>query len=255
VTINNQTLEITTATASEPLCGVAGTPTFNLPVGIYSVIAVCGSDSLSYDITIVKDNCTALEIDFANPPPGDYLPLTPGSFWEYSDASSPFTKQKITVDGEDVLDGRSYKRLVSDLGDTMFYRTEGNKYFQFVVLNFGGFVNNPPSAEIIILQDDLAANESRETPPFEVDYSGLPLTVKLRSTITRRDYSDNFNGVAYNNLIEVVTELYISFDGGATFEPSGSSYVTIFSKGVGIVYYQDLNRNIEWNISQYNIVP
>ena len=81
------------------------------------------------------------------------------------------------------------------------------------------------------------------------------MKVKLVSTILRRDYSDNIAGVAYNDLIEVQTEIFFSSDGGATYQSSGSSYVTVFAKDIGIVYYDDIDRGIQWGAYASSVNP
>ena len=108
---------------------------------------------------------------------------------------------------------------------------------------------------MVILHDDYQVNQSWETPPIDIILSGIGVKVKLVSTITRRDYSDNIAGVNYDNLIEVQTEIFFSSDGGLSYQSSGSSYITVFSKDIGIVYYYDLDRAIEWGALASYIVP
>jgi hypothetical protein len=156
---------------------------------------------------------------------------------------------------DDVRDGRQYSRVITSLGDTFFFRKDQHDYYQYVTLDFQHSVDNPPSIEVVILHDNYEAGESWETPGEDIVLSGIGVKVKLVSTISRRDYSDTFNGVDYSDLIEVETEILFSADGGITYQPSGSSYTMVFAKGIGIVYYYDLDRDIEWGLKDYTINP
>ena len=254
VKVSTQTGFISDATPTEPDCGAQGAATFTLPQGLYTVTAICGTDTLSYDVNLTT-SCVKLLVDFVHPPViEDYLPLTVGSYWDYSDLSNSFVTQRTTAVADTVLDGRLYTMLSNTLPDTFYYRKEDHIYYQFVTLDFNDFVQNPPSFEMVILHDDYQVNQSWETPPIDIVLSGVGLKVKLVSTILRKDYSENINGVDYNDLIEVQTEILFSTDGGASYVPSGSSYITTFAKGKGIVYYYDLDRAIEWGAYATSIV-
>ena len=256
IKVSDQIGFISDATPFEPECGTQGTATFTLPQGIYTVTAICGADTLMYDVNLVT-SCTKLLIDFVNPPvQEDYLPITVGSYWEYEDLdpSSPLSHRTTAV-GDTILDQRLYTMFTSNLPDTFYYRKDQNVYYQYVTLDFNGFVQNPPSLEVVILHDDYQTNQTWETPPVDIVLSGVGLKAKLVSTITQRDFAANIAGVNYDDLIEVTTEIFFSTDGGASYTSSGSAYVTVFAKGVGIVYYYDLDRAREWGATGSSIVP
>lgn len=256
IKVSTQIGFISDATAFEPECGTQGTATFTLPQGIYTVTAICGTDTLMYDVNLVT-SCTKLLVDFAQPPVfEDYLPITAGSYWDYEDLdpNSPLSHRTTAV-GDTSIDGRLYTMFTSNLPDTFYYRKDQNVYYQYVTLDFNGFVQNPPSLEVAILHSDYQANQAWETPPVDIVLSGVGLKTKLVSTITQRDFAANIAGVNYNDLIEVTTEIFFSTDGGATYTSSGSAYVIVFAKGVGIVYYYDLDRAIEWGAYGSSVIP
>ena len=116
-------------------------------------------------------------------------------------------------------------------------------------------MQNPPSFEMVILHDDYQVNQQWETPPVDIILSGIGVKVKLVSTVLRRDFSENIAGVNYNDLIEVQTEIFFSSDGGGSYQSSGSSYVTVFAKDIGIVYYYDIDRAIEWGAYSTAVNP
>lgn len=249
--------EITQAMPSEPACAATGALNFTLPVGYHTVAAYCGTDSIRYGVTIEEDACLTLEVDFASPPVStEYLPLGEDNFWEYSDFFDPSFTHRVDVDGsESDLDGRTYVRLVSTLGDTSYYRKEGTGYYQYREMNFQGLVNDPPYLDVPVLFEDYLQNQSWETVPVEVRISGTRVFIKLTSHIRRRDYQDNINGTDYPDLIEVETELWFAPVIGGPYTSTGNYYRTVFAKGVGIVQYIDLERAVEWGITDYNVVP
>jgi hypothetical protein len=163
--------------------------------------------------------------------------------------------QRTTATGDTVIDGRLYTVFISTLPDTFYYRKDQHVYFEYRTLDFQQYVDNPPSFEMVILHDDYQVNQTWETPPVDIVLSGIAVKVKLVSTILRRDYSDVFNGTQYNDLIEVQTEIFFSSDGGNSYQSSGSSYITVFAKDKGILYYFDLDRTIEWGIYNLSINP
>jgi hypothetical protein len=256
VKVASQTGFISDAMFSEPACGAQGAATFTLPQGAQTVIAICGTDTLQYNVNLTAA-CVKLEVDFTHPPTvEDFLPLTIGSTWDFKDlAPGASTSHRRSAVSDTVLDGRLYTMVTSNLPDTSYYRKEDHVYYEYVTLDFNDFVQNPPSFEMVILHDDYQVNESWETQPVDIVLSGIGVKVKLVSTILRRDYSDNIAGVDYNDLIEVQTEIFFSSDGGATYQSSGSSYITVFAKNIGIVYYYDLDRGIDWGAYATSVVP
>jgi hypothetical protein len=256
VKVESQTGFISDAIPAEPECGAQGAATFTLPQGVHTVIAICGTDTIQYSVNLASA-CVKLEVDFTNPPTTDnFLPLTIGSTWDFKDlAPGASTSQRRTVIADTALDGRPYKMVTSNLPDTFYYRKEDHVYYEYVTLDFNDFVQNPPSFEMVILHDDYQVNQSWETEPVDIVLSGIGVKVKLVSTILRRDYSDNIAGVDYNDLIEVQTEIFFSSDGGATYQSSGSSYITVFAKGIGIVYYYDPDRGTDWGAYATAVIP
>lgn len=255
VKVGGLTGRITDALSVEPTCDATGAATFTLPKADYTVEAICGTDTIRYDVSL-SENCNTLEINFQDPPAiDDYLPLGLSSYWNYSDLANANVTQRITAMADnEVFDGRNYTRLESSLGDNFYFRKDLRVYYEYRTLDFQGAVDNPPSIEMVMLHEDYDAGQSWETPGVNIILSGVGVKIKLVSTIARRDYEDTFNGVNYTNLIEVDTEILFSSD-GVNYQPSGNSYSIVFAKGIGIVYYFDLNRNTEWGIRDYFLNP
>ena len=256
VSVGGQTGSILSASAEEPVCGGADNTTFDLPAGSYTLSAVCGNDSVSYNVTIVANTCSTLQIEMTVPPlPGDWLPLNLGSYWNYQDIENPANNNRVTADNTVEVDSRVYTKFSTSTGDSMLYRKDGSTYYQYKTLNFQSNISDPPTIEMEILHDDYPVGQSWSTPAVPLTITGITIQVKLVSAITTRDFTEDFFGVSYANLIEVKTTLLISLDGGTTFQDSGTSYSTIYAKGIGIIYYNDLNQNIQWGLKDYQLAP
>jgi hypothetical protein len=255
IRIDNQTAQLTDALATEPECGASGTAVFSLTGGTYTLEAICNTDTLRYEVQIAE-GCTVLQVDFLNPPElNDYLPLTIGSSWDYRDIDEAAITQTITAEGQEEIDQRMYTKFVSTTGEIFHYRKEQNVYFQNVKLDFEGAAPDAPTIEMVILYDNLDEGQSWETPGENITISGVPVKVKLISTITRKGFQQSYNGVPYSDLIEVNTEMFFSADGGNSYQSSNSAYNTVFAKGKGIVYYYDIERDTEWVASNITINP
>jgi hypothetical protein len=252
ITVNRQTASITQATASQPVCGGSGNANFVLPVGNYTLKAKCGTDSVFYAVTITEGTCSQVEIDFANAQPiDDYLPLTSNSNWTYRDVVDNSSKATITSTVIVDINGTQYTRFVSDLGDTTFYRKVGNTYYQYAQLNLQGLAPDPPAFEYIILKDNEPTGTKWESTQVPIVLSGISLQAKLELEITDRDFNATIGGNDYENLIEVRTTLMV-LDPFAGWTPLGEAF-TIFSKGVGIVYYDDAVRGTSWELESHQL--
>jgi hypothetical protein len=256
VTVMDQTGQITDAFTAQPDCGAPGTAVFTLPAGIYTVTATCSGTSVDYEVTIDRE-CVFLEADLQNPDlSGDYLPLTLGASWSYNDLLGTAAEQTITSEEEGiVIDERGpYSKLTSDNGAEYLYRKDGHKYYQYLTMGFQGAVTNPPSIEVLILQDDLAEGSHWETPFEDLNWSGIDLKGKLVFTISKKDFSSNINGVDYSDLIEVTAELFLSPDGVSNVTSVGA-FKRVFAKGIGIIQYDDLNQATTWGITNVVLNP
>jgi len=252
IRVGGQTGTISQALTAEPQCGADGTAVFILVAGNYTVEAICGTDTSRVEVT-VGNNCTVLEIDLQNPPLlDDYFPLLQGSSWNYADLENSANTHTVTIEGNELVEDKMYTKFVSTLGDVFHYFKKEDTVFQLRKLDFQGAVSNPPTIEMVILLPGAAAGQSWETGPMNLMLAGMPVVVNLVSTIDQRDFSIKVNDREYHDCISVETQIMFSSDGGATFQP-GSVYYTIFSKGNGIIYYYDLNRNVEWGASGVSI--
>lgn len=185
----------------------------------------------------------------------DYLPLGITSYWNYGNLNDVNETQTFTADGEVDFNGNNYTRLTGTRGYFYYFRKIPPLYYQYRELSFQGFLSNPPTVEIVILKDNLLKGQTWESKAFDAEVEGFAIKIKLVSTIFDRDYSALINGVQYNNLIKVNTEVFFSLDDGYSYATSGSAYNTVFAKGKGIVNYNDMDIKIEWGIRDIFLSP
>ncbi|MBL7699231.1 MAG: hypothetical protein JNK79_13790 [Chitinophagaceae bacterium] len=256
VLVNGQKGFITEETPEEPECGDPRTATFTLPQGVYTVQAICGSDTVSYTVTL-NSSCVKFKVAFDEEITGDYLPLTIGSTWKYVDLGNPTYSHTVTAGDFVDIDGRQYWPQGSDnLEDTFYYRKNGHEYYEWLTIDYNGSVANPPSVELIILHDDFSEGQSWQSPDiFLGELSGIPnVYAKLESTIVLKG-AITVNGVEYPDAIQVETKLLFSLDGGTSYVDTGSSFTRVFAKGKGIVSYLDVDAGILYAATEINIVP
>lgn len=260
VRIGNEVKQISAVSASEPVCGSDLAATFTLPVGVYTVVAKCGDDSASVQIQILANNCTMLEVSFNAPEEleGDYLPLKQRWVYRNVNSANPTDTTEVTSTGETVINGKTYTNFVNkSTGDTSYYRKAGGIYYEAIGSALG-FDIDPPYAELVMLREDAAEGDSWLSDEYTVTFAagvGGTFPAKLGRTVTKHSFSAEINGKVYHNLIEVETRLWVKGPGSSNFEDSGSYYHTIFAKGIGIVYFEDLQESKAWGILHYNVVP
>lgn len=250
IRVNDISEFITVATSSQPACGAEGTAVFTLDRGTYLVQAICGNDTLNYQAN-ADGECNYLEIALNE----DYLPLGKTSYWEYSDVNNQSVSQVFTAESDVVFNGVTYTRVSSTRGNDYYFRKQPHIYYQYRELSFQDFVSNAPMVELVILKDDLPTGGKWETPPLDVSISGVVQKIKMVSRIIDRDYSAIINGIEYQQLIKVNTELFFSPDNGNSYATSGSAYNTVFARGKGIVNYNDMDVAIEWGVNKIFLSP
>lgn len=261
VKVGNEVKQITTVSATEPACGSEAATTFTLAPGLYTVVAKCGDDSASIQIQIVPNQCIRLEVSFNAPEEleGDYLPLL--ERWVYRDLNSSDANDTVEVlsAGETVINGQTYTNFVNEgTGDTSYYRKADGVYYETIGSSMN-FEIEPLYTEAVILREDAAEGDSWVSNEYTVTFSaGISgsFPAKLKRTVSERGFAAEINGKLYYNLIEVVTGLLIKRPGETEFDDEPvSTYRTIFAKGIGIVYFEDLRDAKAWGIVDYTVVP
>lgn len=250
VAVGDTMATITTALTAAPQCGVSGAATLTLRAGSYDLKAVCGSDTVMYSVTVTPGTCTVQEVSFG---PKDYFPL--GNSWIYGNTDD-YVNDVLTISSsaDTTINGKIYTIFInSRSGETSYYRKENGIYYQYLISVSGNDLTTP--VELKILREDSMYWESE---PYEMDLSSSGIsfkwTVKLKSRISQANFSEIINGKSYHNLIEVETDLY-PMDSSGEYPAATSTTYTIFSKGIGIVSYEDISGSTDWGLNSYDVIP
>ncbi|HTE09954.1 MAG TPA: hypothetical protein VK645_03275 [Chitinophagaceae bacterium] len=244
VSVSNKTGQITQFVTTEPgTCNQAGAFSVKLPVGTYPWVAKCSSDSVTGTVTVTKDGCTKQEVNFAAVPTGDYFPMTTNSNWSYLfEASTPDDTLYILSTGvtKPYAPG-TFNLFTNDYGtgkDSSYYRKTSGSYYEYYPAEVNTFgLDAPLAVEHIFLKDNVAQGAT-----WESSYSGLfqtvPVTAKIRDTLSQKITSYSVSGKTYSDVLEVHSGYFVIFPA-----PVGTQQAFIvkqwFAKGVGLIkYYQ-----------------
>jgi len=156
----------------------------------------------------------------------DYFPLNENTDWEYlhqyfaTDDNKSFLwadTVKLTIKGDTVLDGITYKKVVDDLSAiNKALRKEGNKYYGRNHELYAGFTN-----EYLFLDEDATLNTT-----WTHDKGNGNRTVY---TVEAVNSSRTYNGTTYPDVMELKVEYFIGDD---------LHYKTqhYYARGVGEIY-------------------
>ena len=152
----------------------------------------------------------------------DYLPLTVGTNWTYTSSGNIY---KLTVTNKDTVAlGRTYKVLSSSDGGPNQYQTKaGNDYFRFAT--FQGFI--PNGVEELYLKEDQNVNSTWQFS-VPITFSGVPINVTAKYTITEKGITKIVQGKTYNDVFHIrqdFSSLIGNHGGGDHF----------YAKGVGLI--------------------
>ena len=156
----------------------------------------------------------------------DYFPLDENTGWEYTyqyfatDDNATFLwadTVKLTIKGDTLLDGITYKKVVDDLGTIKkALRKEGNKYYGRNHELYLGFTN-----EYLFLDEDASLNST-----WTHDKGDGARTVY---TVDAVNSSRTYNGITYTDVMELKVEYY----SGDDFHYTTRHY---YARGVGEIY-------------------
>jgi hypothetical protein len=188
-----------------------------------------------------------------NGPPaleGDWFPLQ--DRWTYGDPSIADTLA-IKSSGTTILDGKSYTIFKNDVTlEQRFYRKSGSKYYEYVTYFKDAPLVEP--VELLFLQDDVAPGIVWQSDAGHPIIRGFAVDARIKSRIMNKGHKRSFNGKTYYDLIEVQSELLIKGDNGG-YTPFGPPVITVFAKGIGVVYYQDEIFEKTRSIISYSVTP
>ncbi len=146
-----------------------------------------------------------------NPSVGDtYMSLSAGNSWnyEFKDNITPANSSLYTITSttrDTAVNAKTYHVFSNSNGANEYYNITGNDYFSFQSLPaaLGG-----TKVDNLYLKDNAAVN-STWVQNFSITYSGVPVTVVVTNKIQEKGISKTVNGVAYTDVIHVITTLSV----------------------------------------------
>ena len=205
--------------------------------------AAAGSTNIPVDITT---SACSFTVDVSSQ--FDYFPRTANSNWSYQfndDANdSIWIRAKA---GNVVLDGNTYTLFeaadsAADFFDYGVYRRSGGDYHTYLP------VDDTRSIDYVFLKDNVPQNTTWESDSVGVEFSGIPVYIRIVLTIEQKDINVAVGGITYPNTI-VVREKYEFFNGVAWTDMTDQVgyYKSYYSRSVGLIkfesYYEDGNAN------------
>jgi hypothetical protein len=258
VSISGKNGQITSFTATEPAaCGAAGTYTTKLAVGSYTWKAKCGVDSISGSVTVTKNACTKVEVNFSAPPPppGDYFPTTANSTWNYEllASGSPADSMSVLSTGTSkTYAPNTFSIFRNDYGpfgaDSSYYRKTGGSYYEYYPAerNFLEFTT-PTAVEHIFLKDNVNPSttwQTQYTGTVIVDINGTPtpinVTAQVRDTLSAKLTSLTVGTITYQDVLEVHSGYFYVLPAPYNLTEQAYGIKQWFAKGVGLIKYSEV---------------
>jgi hypothetical protein len=235
--------QVSTFYPTEPgSCGAPGTYTVKLPVGAYTWVAKCGTDSISGSVSITNGGCTKVLVDFTAPQL-DYFPTTANSNWSYLyEASTPDDTAYVLSTGNiKTFGANAYSLFTDDYGtgkDSIYYRKGGGLYYEYYPAETNIFTFDIPTAiEHVFLKDNVAAGTIWPST-YSGTVQGIPVTGKISDTLSQKLTSYIVNGITYQDVLEVHSGYFAVFP-----PPLGTQEAYVvkqwFARGVGLIKFSE----------------
>lgn len=182
----------------------------------------------------------------------DYFPRVTGNNWSYeNDNDANDSLYRYVIANTHSAIGNVYNIFMGRNGNppepdsTGYYRRNGGDYFEWIdVGRLIGFDPPPMWVEYTMLKDNVPLNNSWVSNAFAGTYTGTPLTLRFKYTISQKDVpitlATSLNpSVTYQNVI-VVREEFEQLVGATWVNVTstvgdGFSY---YAKGIGFIKYE-----------------
>ncbi len=174
-----------------------------------------------------------------NPPVNnEYLPMTTNTNFklEFVGGNPEDTSFIKVLTNNITFSGNSYRIFQeaydNAVQDSLFYRSNAGKYYQYHVNSFG--LDNDFNKDGLILDSSLAVNAVWTVDLGNNAVGGTPVAIKYEGKILEKNASATVAGVAYTKIIKVQITYKISVAGAPAQDALQN--VIWFAKGKGIIY-------------------
>lgn len=180
---------------------------------------------------------TAVSCKKSDPIVIQYITTTPGTTWNYQvtdNSTSAVTPYTLTSSSNDTtINGKTYHIFNSTDANTPkeYYNLTGNDYYQYTQL-----AAQLPSIELLYLNDTKAVGQSWTTP-ISTSMQGVTISADIKNTIEEKGGSISVNGITYNNIIKIKTEVVniAANNPFVTVDPPVQNISSYFSPKYGLV--------------------
>ncbi|MBS1608648.1 MAG: hypothetical protein JSS70_07800 [Bacteroidetes bacterium] len=187
-----------------------------------------------------SSTCT-FEVKVEDPSAFDYFPTTVNSNWTYAiDGNTNDTIRKYVIPGTINSGGNAYNIFFETDGSTTdtsgLYRKSGNEYHSLV--DIGSLImDNPAIGDFIFLKDNIASGTSWTSDAVSGTVGGLPVSLRGKFLIVKKDEIVTVNGTAYPNTIAVKNtyEANLGTGGWVDYSPFTGYTITYFSRNIGLI--------------------
>ncbi len=186
-------------------------------------------------ITVIVISCKKNENTTTPPQADNYLNTSSGSSWNYhvTDNSGivPANDYTLTSTSLDTsINGKSYHVFTNSAGGSQYTTIIGHDYYQFDSLPTG---ISSAAIERLYLKDNLAAGDNwNQSITIPIPGSIIPIPFTVSNTISAVGISRTVNGIIYNDVIQVSTQISSLLIPAASLVTSIDSY---YAKKYGLI--------------------
>ena len=218
---------VLTATGSQviTLTGT-GTPS-NAETSVVSVSA--GNSSCTFSVPV------------EDPSTFNYFPTTVNSNWTYAiDGDVNDTVRHYVSTETASFGGNVYNVFYQTDGNTTdtagIFRKSGNEYHSLVDVG-ALLLDNPLSGDFTFLKDNVTSGTTWTSDAFAGTVGGVPVSIRAKFLITKKDESVTVNGTVYPNTIAVKNTFEVNLSGaGWTDYSAFTGYtITYYSRNIGLI--------------------
>ncbi len=188
-----------------------------------------------FSLLLVIFSCKK-NVNPANPPQNDtYLTTAAGSSWNYhatdNSGAVPPSDYTLTATSMDTtINGKSYHIFTNSSGGNQYMTLTGHDYYQFDSLPTG--VGNTV-IDRLYLKDNLAvAGNWSQSLSVNIPGSPLPIPFTVTNSIAESGISKTVNGIVYNDVIHVSTQISSAFIPAASLTTNINTY---YAKKYGMI--------------------
>lgn len=185
-------------------------------------------------------SCT-FSVPVEDPSTFNYFPTSINSNWTYGiNGSSTDTIRKYVIPQTLSANGNIYNIFFETDGSTVdtsgFFRKAGNEYHTLVDVG-DLLLDNSLLGDFAFLKDNVASGTSWTSDAFAGTVGGLPVSIRAKFVITKKDQTVTAGAIIYPNTIAVKNtfEVNLGASGWTDYSAFTGYTISYFSRNIGLV--------------------